>query len=45
VNWNDLGLTGSHKVRDLWTQRDLGYFKEGYKVSVRRHGAAMLRVW
>ena len=45
LNWSDLGLSGSHKVRDLWRQQDLGKFKDGYTVSVRRHGAAMIRVW
>lgn len=45
VNWGDLGLKGSHKVRDLWQQKDLGKFTDAYTVSVRRHGAAMIRVW
>jgi len=45
VNWNDLGLRGAHKVRDLWRQQDQGTFEDGYKISVRRHGAAMIRVW
>ena len=45
VNWSDLGLKGSHKVRDLWRQQDLGKFNGSYKVSVRRHGAALVRVW
>jgi alpha-galactosidase len=45
VNWSDLGLKGSRKVRDLWRQSDLGKFKDRYKVSVRRHGAALVRVW
>ncbi|HEU5070388.1 MAG TPA: NPCBM/NEW2 domain-containing protein [Verrucomicrobiae bacterium] len=45
VNWSDLGLNGTHKVRDLWRQQDLGTFASSYKVSVRRHGAALVRVW
>ncbi|MEY4387803.1 MAG: Alpha-galactosidase precursor [Verrucomicrobiota bacterium] len=45
VNWSDLGLKGSRKVRDLWSQADLGRRAEGFKVSVRRHGAALIRVW
>ena len=45
VKWSDLGLSGSHKVRDLWRQQDLGKFKDSYTIRVRRHGAAMIRVW
>jgi alpha-galactosidase len=45
VDWSTLGLSGSHKVRDLWRQQDLGKFAAKYKVSVRRHGAALVRVW
>ena len=45
VRWADLGLTGSRRVRDLWRQQDLGNVDGGYRVSVPRHGAALVRVW
>jgi alpha-galactosidase len=45
VKWSDLGLSGSHKVRDLWSQRNLGKKADGYEVSIRRHGAVLIRVW
>jgi alpha-galactosidase len=45
VNWSELGLSGSHRVRDLWRQKDLGEFKDSHSISVRRHGAVMIRVW
>lgn len=45
VNWSDLGLTGSHKVRDLWRQKNLGKKAAGFETAVRRHGAVLIRVW
>lgn len=43
VNWNDLNLTGTHTVRDLWQRTDLGR-QEGYSALVPAHGAVVLRV-
>lgn len=45
VKWSDLGLSGTHKVRDLWSQKDLGKKADGLEIPVRRHGAALIRVW
>jgi alpha-galactosidase len=45
VNFSDLGLKGAHKMRDLWRQKDLGKFDGNYQISIRRHGAALVRVW
>jgi alpha-galactosidase len=44
VRWSDLNLKGSHRVRDLWRQKDLGKFKNEYSTSVPRRGAALVRV-
>ena len=44
VKWPDLGLTGKHGVRDLWRQKDLGNFSDGFKTSVPRHGVVLIRV-
>lgn len=30
VNWNKLGLSGKQKVRDLWQQKDLGFFDSNF---------------
>ena len=43
--WNDLGLKGKQKVRDLWRQKDLGNFSEEYTSMVPGHGVVMLRLW
>lgn len=45
VKWSDLGLQGSHKVRDVWRQKNLGRKKDGFETEVRRHGAVLIRVW
>ncbi|HEY9174892.1 MAG TPA: NPCBM/NEW2 domain-containing protein [Verrucomicrobiae bacterium] len=45
VRWSDLKLKGSHRVRDLWRQKDLGKFKNEYSTTVPRRGAALVRVY
>jgi alpha-galactosidase len=45
ANWSDLGLTGKQKVRNLWSQKDLGNFKEKFEASVPKHGAVLVRIW
>jgi len=44
VQWSDLGWSGTHKVRDLWRQQDLGRFKRQFEASVPRHGVVLVRV-
>ncbi|WP_030491201.1 X2-like carbohydrate binding domain-containing protein [Micromonospora chokoriensis] len=45
VNWADLGLNGSAKVRDLWAKKDLGEFASGYVANdVPVHGVRLLKV-
>ncbi|TCC57791.1 glycoside hydrolase family 27 protein [Kribbella pittospori] len=45
VNWADLGLDGSAKVRDLWAKKDLGQFASGYTAAtVPPHGTRLLTV-
>jgi len=43
--WTALGLTGKHRVRDLWRQKDLGTFADSFSATVPRHGVVMIRVW
>lgn len=45
VKWPQLGLSGNHRVRDLWTQKDLGRFAAAFKTQVPRHGVALIRIW
>jgi len=44
ATWASLGLKGSHRVRDLWKQKDLGKFKTEFKSTVPRHGVVFVRI-
>ena len=44
ARWSDIGLTGSHKVRDLWAHADRGKFSDEYAAEVPSHGVVMVRV-
>jgi alpha-galactosidase len=43
--WNDVGLTGKQKLRDLWLRKDVGILKERYAARVPSHGAVLLSVY
>ena len=45
VNFKDIGIARTAKVRDLWLHKDLGSFDEKYTAQVPRHGAVFLRIW
>ncbi len=42
VNWQELGIEGAQKVRDLWRQQDEGVFAEGYSAKVNSHGVKFI---
>jgi alpha-galactosidase len=45
VHWKAIGLADDKAtVRDLWLHKDLGEFKDEYKVYVPSHGSTMLRI-
>ena len=45
VHWTDLaGVSGGQKVRDLWRQKDVGVFPDGYTATVASHGVVMVKV-
>jgi alpha-galactosidase len=44
VRWSDLGLEGRQTVRDLWRQKNLGAFKEEFKIAVPRHGVVLVKI-
>lgn len=44
VTWEELGLKGRVKVRDLWRQQDRGSARGVLEVEVPRHGVGMLRL-
>ena len=45
VRWEEIGLKGKQRVRDLWRQKDLGVIDATYSVPVGRHGVELLRLW
>ncbi|HEU5396927.1 MAG TPA: glycoside hydrolase family 27 protein, partial [Verrucomicrobiae bacterium] len=44
VKWSDLGLSGEHKVRDLWRQKELGRFKDEFSLPVAPHSAELVKI-
>ncbi len=46
VEWADLKLSGSQKVRDLWRQKDLGSFDKNYATPhpIPTHGVVLIKV-
>ena len=44
VTWQELGLSGERRGRDLWRQKDIGSFRDQYSASVNRHGVMLVRL-
>ena len=44
VRFEDIGLTGTHEVKDLWSGKSLGKFTGEFKQSINRHGAGLYRI-
>jgi alpha-galactosidase len=44
VTWEQLGLAGRQRVRDIWRQKDLGTFEGRFEAKVPRHGVSMVRM-
>jgi alpha-galactosidase len=40
----EAGLTGSHRIRDVWSGKDLGQHDQSFQINVPPHGAVLLRV-
>jgi hypothetical protein len=45
ANWSELGLNGSHRVRDLWRQRELGQIENEFRTKVPAHGVVLVRIF
>jgi alpha-galactosidase len=45
VGWDELGLSGERRVRDLWRQQDSGRFTGHYAAAVERHGVTLVRLF
>ncbi len=44
LNFKEIGLDGSFKIRDVWRQNDLGVFKRNIITSIPHHGVVMYRI-
>ena len=44
IKWEDIGLKGKQRVRDLWLRKNLGGLKTGYSATVPGHGVILIRV-
>jgi len=44
AKWSDIGIKGSHKVRDLWEHADKGAFADAFAAEVPSHGVVMIKV-
>jgi len=44
ARWADIGITGSHKVRDLWAHADRGAFNNEFSADVPSHGVVMIKI-
>jgi hypothetical protein len=44
VTWTQLGFTNGAEVQDLWAGSDLGFYTNGYSVTLPSHGSALYRV-
>ncbi len=45
VTWEQLGIQGKQRVRDVWRQRDLSDADGRYSASIGRHGVSFVRLW
>lgn len=45
INWETIGLSGRQKVRDLWKQKDLGYYEDSFTAeNLPQHGHMLIKV-
>jgi alpha-galactosidase len=44
ANWREIGIAGTHRVRDLWRQKDVGRASEEFQAPVEPHGVALLQL-
>ncbi len=44
INFKQLGLSGTCKVRDLWAKKDMGVYKNELSLYVKQHGSKLLKI-
>jgi len=44
VRLDQIGLTGTHSIKDLWSGEEIGKFTDVFRQTIRRHGAGLYRI-
>jgi alpha-galactosidase len=44
VKFNQIGLSGTHTVKNLWTGENMGSFTDSFVRTINRHGAGLYRI-
>lgn len=44
VNWAEMQISGKRSVRNLWSQKDMGVYKEKFSVQVPAQGVVMIKI-
>ena len=44
ITASEIGITGKFKVRNAWTQKDLGVFENSFETEVPYHGVILLKI-
>jgi alpha-galactosidase len=44
VKFQQIGLSGSHTIKDLWTGENIGSFTDSLVMTINRHGAGLYRI-
>jgi alpha-galactosidase len=45
ISWNELGITGKHKARDLWEHEELGEFSDYFQKNVKPHQCVVIKLF
>ena len=44
ITWDKLSISGKQIVRNLWKQKDMGIFDNGYTANVPSHGTIFIKI-
>ncbi|MBS0000483.1 MAG: putative Ig domain-containing protein [Cyclobacteriaceae bacterium] len=42
IHWEEMGIKGKWKLRDLWRQKDIGEYRDSFSASIMPHGVVMV---
>lgn len=44
IDWNELGISGTKVVRDVWRQKEVGEFESSFQTMVSPHGSYLFKI-